>query len=211
MDLFGTTRAMPAGWARAVVEDRTLDARRMASSIARDDRLDFARAVVFAVVSAYWKELRGRVRSTGSMRESPPDLGIPAIPDELGELAESIGVAAAGLDVLDAGYLIGVLYTGMMPAGFRAQLGGALHAARALRAATGHGDGGRCRLAIGASARPRLWRRGIPRAGGATHGTELPRVRRQGRPREHSAPVGRVRAGPVRGVDVGGVPRRDAR
>ena len=32
-------------------------------------------------------------------------------------------MAAAGLDVLDAGYLIGVLYTGMMPAGFRARLG----------------------------------------------------------------------------------------
>ena len=123
MDLFGTTRAMPAGWARAVVEDRTSDARRMASLIARDDRLDFARAVVFAVVSAYWKELRVESGRPASMRESPPDLGIPAIPEEFGELAESIGVAAAGLDVLDAGYLIGVLYTGMMPAGFRAQLG----------------------------------------------------------------------------------------
>ena len=123
MDLFGTTSAMPAGWARAVVEDRTSEARRMASSIARDDRLDFARAVMFAVVSAYWKELWVESGRHGSMRESPPDLRIPAIPEETGELAESIGVAAAGLDVLDAGYLIGVLYTGMMPAGFRAQLG----------------------------------------------------------------------------------------
>ncbi len=123
MDLFGTTRAMPAGWARAVVEDRTSDARRMASLIARDDRLDFARAVVFAVVSAYWKELRVESGRHGSIRESPPDVAIPAIPEELGELAESIGVAAAGLDVLDAGYLIGVLYTGMMPAGFRTRLG----------------------------------------------------------------------------------------
>ena len=123
MELFGTTSAMPAGWARAVVESRTSDARRMASSIARDDRLDFARAVVFAVVSAYWKELRVESGRHGSMRESPPDLGVPAIPEEIGELAESIGVAAVGLDVLDAGYLIGVLYTGMMPAGFRARLG----------------------------------------------------------------------------------------
>ena len=123
MELFGTASAMPAGWARAVVEGRTSDARRMASSIARDDRLDFARAVVFAVVSAYWKELRVESGHHGSMRELPSDLRIPAIPEEVGELAESIGVAAAGLDVLDAGYLIGVLYTGMMPAGFRARLG----------------------------------------------------------------------------------------
>ncbi len=123
MDLFDTTSEMPAGWARAVVEGRTSDARRMASSIARDDRLDFARGVVFAVVSAYWKELQVESGRPGSMRESPPDLEIPAIPEEVGELAESIGVAAAGLDVLDASYLIGVLYTGMMPAGFRARLG----------------------------------------------------------------------------------------
>ena len=123
MDLFGATSTMPAGWARAVIEDRTSDARRMASLIARDDRLDFARAVVFTVVSAYWKELRVESGRHGSMHESPPDLGIPAIPEEIGELAESIVAAAAGLDVLDASYLIGVLYTGMMPAGFRARLG----------------------------------------------------------------------------------------
>lgn len=39
------------------------------------------------------------------------------------ELAQSIWMGVAGLDVLDASYMIGVLYTGMMPGRFRAELG----------------------------------------------------------------------------------------
>ena len=57
------------------------------------------------------------------MRKLPSDVGLASVPEEAAEQAESIGIAAAGLDVLDAGYTIGVLYTGLMPDRFRAQLG----------------------------------------------------------------------------------------
>ena len=57
------------------------------------------------------------------MRELPSDIGLASVPEEAAEQAERIGIAAAGLDVLDAGYTIGVLYTGLMPDRFRAQLG----------------------------------------------------------------------------------------
>ncbi len=58
-----------------------------------------------------------------TLRDVPSDIELPSVSEEAGELAESIGTAAAGLDVVDASYMIGVLYTGMMPDRFRAQLG----------------------------------------------------------------------------------------
>ena len=142
--------ATPATPARTIVDYGSLSARMLASSVKREGRLDFARAVIFRVVSAYWKELQIASGRSWSLRELPPDIVLSSVPEETGALAESIGTAAAGLDVMDAGYMIGVLYTGMMPGGFRAQSGGVLHAAGAVRSAAGHGDEGRCRLAFGA-------------------------------------------------------------
>ena len=93
------------------------------SSVKHHDRLDFARAVVFCVVSSYWKQLQAASGRGWPLCELPPDIGLSSVPEEATELAESIGTVASGLDVLDASYLIGVLYTGMMPGGVRARLG----------------------------------------------------------------------------------------
>ena len=123
MNLFKSARAIPETLARAIVEDASVNARRLASSIKGQERLDFARSVVFGVVSAYWKELRSVSGRDWSLREPPSDIGLSPVPAEPQEQAESIGRAAARLDVPDASYMIGVLYTGMMPARFRAQLG----------------------------------------------------------------------------------------
>ena len=73
-------------------------------------------------MSAYWKALQA-VSGRGWPLREPPDIGRSSVPEETEAQAERIGIAAAGLDVLDAGYLIGVLYTGLMPAGFRARQG----------------------------------------------------------------------------------------
>ena len=183
MDLFENAGAIPETWARAVVEDRSLSARKLVSSVKHHDRLDFARAVVFRVVSSYWKQLQAESGRGWSLHELPPEIGLSSVSEEATELAESIGTVAAALDVLDAGYLIGVLYTGLMPDRLRARLGGLLHAAGAVRAAAGHGDGGRCRLAFGAGARPGLWRGCIPGTGGTPHGGKSERRQRQGRAR----------------------------
>ena len=123
MSLIEEARAIPETLARATVEDGSLSARKLASSVKGEGRLDFARSVVFGAVSAYWKELRSVSDRDWSLRELPSDIGLSPVPAKAEEQAESIGRAAAGLDVPDASYLIGVLYTGMMPARFRARLG----------------------------------------------------------------------------------------
>ena len=123
MSLIKSARAIPETLTRAIVEDGSLNAKRLASSIKGQDRLDFARAVVFGVVSSYWQELQSESVRDWSLRELPSDIRVSSIPADAEDQAESIGRAAAGLDVLDASYMIGVLYTGMMPARFRAQLG----------------------------------------------------------------------------------------
>ena len=122
-DLFEDAGANPETWARAVVEDRSSSATKLASSVEHHDRLDFARAVASHVVSSYWKRRQAESGRGWSLREPPPDIRLSPVPEEAIELAESIGTAAAGLDVLEAGYRIGVLYTGMMPAGLRARMG----------------------------------------------------------------------------------------
>ena len=122
-DLFEDAGANPETWARAVVEDRSSSATKLASSVEHHDRLDFARAVASHVVSSYWKRRQAESGRGWSLREPPPDIRLSPVPEEAIELAESIGTVAAGLDVLEAGYRIGVLYTGMMPAGLRARMG----------------------------------------------------------------------------------------
>lgn len=114
---------IPAISARAMVEDGSLSARTLASSVTHEARLEFARAVVFAAVSAYWKRVDAVSGRGWTLPSVPSEMKLLAVPDEARELAESIGNAAAGLDVADASHMIGVLYTGMMPIRFRARLG----------------------------------------------------------------------------------------
>ena len=123
MNLTGGAGMLPEPLARTIVEDGASSVRKLASSVRSEERLDFARAVVLGVVSAYWKALQAVSGRGWSLRELPSDIGLASVPEEAAEQAERIGIAAAGLEVLDAGYMIGVLYTGLMPDRYRAQLG----------------------------------------------------------------------------------------
>ena len=123
IDLFEDSGPLPAGWAQALVEERSSLARKLASSCTTQDRLAFARAVVSRAVSSYWNELSARSGRHWAHLELPPGVGLAPIPDEADRLARSIGTVVAELDVMDASYLIGVLYTGMMPDGVRSRLG----------------------------------------------------------------------------------------
>ena len=123
MNLTGGAGVLPAPLARTIVEDGASNVRKLAFSVRREERLDFARAVILGVVSAYWKDLQAVSGRGWPLRELPSDVGLASAPEEAAEQAERIGIAAAGLDVLDAGFTIGVLYTGLMPDRFRAQLG----------------------------------------------------------------------------------------
>ena len=94
-----------------------------ASSTEHDDGLTFARSLVFRVVSAYWSALRAATGRRWSLRRLASDIELTSVPQETRDLAQSIGAAAARLNVMDASYMIGVLYTTMIPAKARAALG----------------------------------------------------------------------------------------
>ena len=94
-----------------------------ASLTAPGERLDFARGVVFRVVCAYWKEVETAAGRRWSLRKLPPEIEPAAVPPDTRNVAQSIGKAAARLNVMEASYIIGVLYTTMIPAKERAALG----------------------------------------------------------------------------------------
>ena len=115
--------ALSPSLARAIVERGSLGVRTIASSVNTADRLSFARSLVYHTVSAYWARARSAAGIDWTLRTLPPEVELASIPIEADELARTIGRAAGTLDVLDAGYMIGVIYTGMMPAEVRARLG----------------------------------------------------------------------------------------
>ena len=93
----------------------------MARSVGKDERLGFARGMVFAALTAYWSELRAK--ADWPLRELPPDAGVVSVSEPGKELASAIGTRVAKMDVMEAGYAIGLLYTGVMPERLRAKLG----------------------------------------------------------------------------------------
>ena len=95
----------------------------MARSVGGDERLGFARGMVFAALTAYWNELHSAAADDWPLRELPPDAGVTSLPEPVEQLAAAIGAHAAELDVMEAGYAIGLLYTGVMPERLRAKLG----------------------------------------------------------------------------------------
>ncbi|WP_368905241.1 class I SAM-dependent DNA methyltransferase [Taklimakanibacter lacteus] len=89
----------------------------------KDDRLGFARAMAFAAIKAYLKA----APKTGAERWTVPDLpkiiSMAQLSPADSALADNIGTAAATLDVMEANYWLGVLYTTSMPEKDRAGLG----------------------------------------------------------------------------------------
>ena len=88
-----------------------------------EDRLDFARAMVYGVTRAYWEGLQARSRWRLPLRKPPFDYQATPLPPEANALAQTIGTAASLVDPPDAGYRIGMIYTGVMPDRLRAELG----------------------------------------------------------------------------------------
>ena len=98
-------------------------ARTLRSAVTPLDSLDIARALVREVISSYWKKTQARLGGQARLRELPPEIPLAPLEAEICELARKMGTGAAELDVLDASYRIGVLYTGLMPGERRARLG----------------------------------------------------------------------------------------
>lgn len=109
--------------ARAVLTDGIVMARALAASAEMGERLPTARAVVHATIEAYWSCAQQNSPTSWTLAELPIDLECSDISDSAKALARSMGHAAATLDAMEASYLIGVLYTAMMPGKVRSDFG----------------------------------------------------------------------------------------
>ena len=107
----------------SIEEGELTSAQVLALSSKQGDRIDFARAMIFGMVSAYWKALQRVAGRRWPLRRLPDGIRLATVPAVTAELALTTGTAAARLDVKDASYMMGVIYTGMMPDRFRAELG----------------------------------------------------------------------------------------
>lgn len=119
----GATATILAAPLPSDARDALQRARRLAASVKREHRLAFARAVVLHVVSAYWRGSQPAPGPRWSLRGLPADVELSSLTDETANLARTIGRAAAALQAADAGHLVGVLYTGLIPPRFRADRG----------------------------------------------------------------------------------------
>ena len=97
-------------------------ARKFAESIKKDvSRLSIARAFCTAIVTAHWAELCRVQGAEWDIR--PHGLALPSLPSGEQGLARSIGALVASFPVEDSGYLIGSIYTVMLPETMRSDMG----------------------------------------------------------------------------------------
>lgn len=81
-------------------------------------QLSLAAAVTLHAVRAYWSQL-----APASLPLYEPPRGCEAIPERTAVAAQRIGDAIAKLPVAEAGYQLGLLYTGLLPAKWRSSYG----------------------------------------------------------------------------------------
>lgn len=84
-----------------------------------------AKTVTFTAVVAYWDGLLTFRRRPGALplRCLSSDTTIVELPHWAEEMATAVGSACSDLDVAEAGYRVGSLYTGLIPEEIRSQLG----------------------------------------------------------------------------------------
>lgn len=108
--------------ARKELIDGVAQARYMASSVGVDSPIDFARSVVFSVVSSYWRTIKSQKNWHWRLRKRPCRTKFSE-KSEVVDWGAKLGVSAATLDPVEAAYRIGVLYTVLMPQDHRKRLG----------------------------------------------------------------------------------------
>lgn len=98
------------------------EARQQASLIeSHDARLGFARSFCGTVVESYWHAVSREINSSFSIVECPLPITPPSI--EIKNLAASLGALIAKFPIEDAGFLIGSVYTAMLPSVLRSKYG----------------------------------------------------------------------------------------
>ena len=111
----------PAADAMGAFRNAKVLAHRLAESSPDPDRLAIARSFCAAMLKSYWREKCVALGVNWSVFEAPfveQQLNTDAL-----YLAESLGSIAACVEDLAAGYLLGTVYTSMLPSNLRAQWG----------------------------------------------------------------------------------------
>ena len=109
--------------AQSVIEAASTSFRRLAASAKPEDRLYFARTMVYSVVCGYWEGIQQTSRWRLSLQKHLFDYQTTPLPPEASALAHTIGTAASFLEPTNASHQIGMIYTVMMPDKLRAELG----------------------------------------------------------------------------------------
>lgn len=86
-------------------------------------RLMQARSYCSFVVAAYWEALAKKQKSNIKMRAVPNTVLLEDVSCDAQELAERTGALIARFPSEDAGYLIGSIYTVMIPSAYRSEMG----------------------------------------------------------------------------------------
>src|SRR5258708_6184206 len=81
----------------------------------------YARAFCYRLITSYWKHLPAA--SGLRLRPLLEPLHLPELPLPAVVLADSMGVAAATLELVDTGYQLGVAYTALLPGEYRSRHG----------------------------------------------------------------------------------------
>ena len=109
--------------ARATLAECQVMARALASSQHPEHRTGLAHAFTAAVVSAYWDASQIVQGQSWSVPKLHRSFKLMSISDSTRALAATTGAAAAELSVDEASYLIGGLYTAMLPEKIRSSFG----------------------------------------------------------------------------------------
>lgn len=87
------------------------------------ERLTYARSYCSYIVAAYWDALSKKHKSTIRIKPVPHTVEMSHLSDEAKELALATGKLITRFPSEDAGYLIGSIYTVMLPVAYRSKMG----------------------------------------------------------------------------------------
>lgn len=106
---YSACKAMARGYAESKKTNKT--------------RLAHARTYCTRLITAYWNSLAQAQGSRLKVRAIPASVTLTTLPVDAQGVAEETGRLVASFPVEDAGYLIGSIYTVMLPADLRSELG----------------------------------------------------------------------------------------
>lgn len=109
LERYQTCKAMAKGYATCFNPDEL--------------RLVQARSFCFYIVASYWNALAKKQNSNIKMRGISHAVQMAYVSRDAQELAEKTGVLIAQFPAEDAGYLIGSIYTVMLPSSYRSEMG----------------------------------------------------------------------------------------